>query len=123
METVTLERYADVPLTFNGELIADVTSKEDGVDQWEEIRVWRTDSERTPWIVQWLTFDLDRVVDEPLTLHTYRCKHPLDVRARLKRRDTRDRTRFYLTELSYDALEEAVENDDRLSKLLAETVT
>jgi hypothetical protein len=123
MEPVTLERYADVPLHFTGELIADVTTHEDGIDQWEEIRVWRTDSDRTPWIVQWLTYDLDRVVDEPFTLHTWRCKHPLDVRSRLKRRDPRNRKRWYLTELSYDALEEAVENDERLNQLLVETVT
>lgn len=121
MESVTLDRHADVPITFNGELIADVTTQEDGVDQWEEIRVWRTDSERTPWIIQWLTFDLDRVVDEPLTLHTKRCKHPLDVRSRLKRKGRKGG--WYLTDLAYDALEEAVENDDRLAELLVETVT
>lgn len=121
MQQVILQRHADVPLRFTGELIAEVSSEEDGNDRWEEIRVWRTDSERVPWIVQ--RIGKSRLPGETDVIHTSRCKHPLDVRQRLKNQDQRDRRRWYLTDLSMQALEAAVAADDRLSELLIETVT
>lgn len=121
MHEVTLERHADVPLTFTGELIADVSSEDDGNDRWEEIRVWRTTSDRTPWVIQ--RVGKSRHPEEVDLVHVFRATDVLNVRQRLKRQDTRDKQRWFLTDLALDALEEAAENDPRLQSLLVETIT
>lgn len=121
MQPVTLQRHADVPLSFEGELIAEVSSEEDGNDRWEELRIWRTSSDRVPWVVQRIGKSTRR--DEVDVIHTFRCKSELMVRNKLKKQDSRQRDRWYMTDLSIQALETAAEADPRLRTVLVEQIT
>lgn len=118
---VTLPRHADVPLSFNGELIADVSSEEDGNDRWEELKIWRTDSERVPWVVQRVGKSV--LPGEVDVIRASRCKSELMVRNTLKKRDPRDKSRWYMTDLSMQALETAADADPRLRTVLVEQIT
>lgn len=41
---VRLRRAGNVDLVFQGVLLADETSREEGSQRWAEVRIWRTDS-------------------------------------------------------------------------------
>src|SRR3990167_5441496 len=121
MHEVELERHAQVPLIFTGELIAEVSTEPDGNDRWEEWRVWRLEpNSKVGWVVQRL--GKSRVPGEVDVIHTFKCKYPLDVRQRLHRQDPRDKQRWYMTDSAFETLELAARADDRLAFLLVERI-
>lgn len=51
-ETVVLERDGRGPLEFSGELIANVSTQQDGKRRWTEIDLWMVESESCLWVVR-----------------------------------------------------------------------
>lgn len=105
MPTFRLPRPATVDLVFDGELLADVSSKDDpGQTHWTEIRIYRTDS--------------GRYVGETVGLSALPHQRPritvrvVDTAAEVKQAlERRDPNRTYMTDLALDAIAEAAKND------------
>ena len=115
MALIRVPRHTDVPLEFDGELIAQSSSRADSSqDRWEEYRVWRLadPNSKVQWVVQHL--GKSAIPGEVDMIRVVKCKTGIDLRQALRRRDPADRDRFFMTESAYDAFEQAVAADDRL---------
>lgn len=111
----TIERHADVPLEFDGVLLADVSSRDGGRVRWSETRIYRTESGK------YVTETVGRssiARDRPIITVTV-CDTPGQVRDALYKDDD---GRRYLTNLDIDALNEAAELDPALSPSLPERI-
>jgi hypothetical protein len=125
MTIFRLDRHADLPLIFDGELIADVSTQEDGKRRrrWQEVRVYRTPGAVTSrWVVE-LT-GCSRVRDEVPLIWAVRCATPQAVRLALTTKDKRPgrEGRTYMSDACYQALDEAAAADPELQGALAEYV-
>lgn len=121
MQEYTIQRKSDVPLTFVGELIAEVSTEGDGNERWEETRVWRTDgATSTRWVVQ--RVGKSHRPGERDVPAVWKCKTPRDVRFALRRNDRSNPDRWYMTDSALEVLEEAATVDDRLSEAMVERI-
>lgn len=113
MQEFRIERQTDIPLIFDGDLLADLTSREeDHQERWQEIRIYRTSSGKyVTEIVGMSVLPTDRIFRTVKIGNT-----PNDVREALFRRRGERR---YLNDLSLDALEEAAENDPDMADLMS----
>lgn len=128
MTTYRLERVSAVDLVFEGELLAEVTTDEgsaaniarsrDGEDRWQEVRVYRTD--RDFWVVEHMGGS--RVPGETARIRATACRSVDDVRRAITFTDRDDRTRRYVTDLSFEAVSLASQADPRLADVLVEHV-
>lgn len=112
----TIERHADVPLEFEGELLANLSTREsDTQTHWTEMRVFKTTS--------------GKYVTETVGCTTVRGQHPLikvdvcedaqEVRVALTRTEN---GRKYLTDLALEAIEVAAAIDPALQGALTERI-
>lgn len=110
--TFRLIRPATVDLVFDGELLADVSSKDDpGQTHWTEIRIYRTDTGK--YVGE--TIGCSALPDQRARI-TIRVVDSADQVAKtLERsepvRDEPKKMRTYLTDLALDAITEAAKND------------
>jgi hypothetical protein len=118
MTTFTLTRPGDVDLVFDGELLADLTSR-DHPDQerWTEVRIYRTASGK--YVAEQVgksTVDGERdrgnvrVVDDASHL-------PGALKRKMRGKGTP-----YLTDLAFQALEEAGTKDEAIAETLTERI-
>ncbi len=109
MPTFRLNRPATVDLVFDGELLADVSSKDDP-DQthWTEIRIYRTDSGR--YVGE--TIGLSALPHQRPRITVRVVDSAAQVGEALQRSDP---NRTWLTDLALDAIAEAAKNDPAVS--------
>lgn len=115
MTAYQLARPGQVYLSFEGELLATVDSKDaDDQPRWTEIRIYRTDSGR------WVTEIIGRstIRGEKDRSKVTVCETPAEVRVSLRREDQIT----YLTNLALEALEVAAERDPRLLDAINEHI-
>lgn len=106
-----IERQTDIDLQFTGDKLADQTSKEPGSLRWQEVRIYKTDSNKyVTEVVGQTLIDGERIF-RTVTV----CDKPLDVREALFRWKN---GRKYLNDLTLDALEEAGESDQAIYDML-----
>lgn len=112
MQEFRIERQTDIPLIFDGDLLADMSSQEDGQDRWQEIRIYRTASGKyVTEVVGMSVLATDRIFRTVKIADTAN-----DVREALFRHRGERR---YLNDLSLEALEEAAEMDPNIADLMA----
>lgn len=121
MRRILVERHADVDLEFVGELIAFLSTEDDGGDRWEEWSVWRTDESST---VKWVVRRIGRshLEGETDVVHVFKCKDPIEFRRALRRQDQRDKSRWYMTDAALEVLEIAANTDPRLDEAAVERI-
>lgn len=106
MPTFRLARPATVDLVFDGELLADVNSKDDPEQtHWTEIRIYRTDSGK--YVCE--TIGRSALAHQKPRITVRVADSAAQVRDALQRGDPNDRV--YLTDLALDAIAEATKND------------
>lgn len=109
MPTFRLIRPATVDLVFNGELLADVSSKDDpGQTHWTEIRIYRTDSGK--YVAE--TIGCSAVPSQRSRIVVRVVDSAEQVAKALERGDPKDRV--YLTDLALDAIALAAKSDPAL---------
>jgi hypothetical protein len=115
MTTYRLQRLADVDLVFEGELLADESTYERGIQRWQEVRIYRTDSDR--WVVERTGKSIvPNEVDRP---NVTVCDTPADVRAAMTfQHKHKGQDRSYVTDVCYGAMQSAAEKDHRLDEAL-----
>lgn len=112
------EREGDVDLTFEGDVIADVSSEEPSKQFWTEHRIYKA-VKTGKYVVE--TVGKARS-GSPDRVSIIVADTPDAVREALKRRDTRRDSRPFLTVLAMDALEEAQEHDNAFGKVWEERI-
>lgn len=113
--TFRLPRHSDVDLCFDGDLLADVSTHEPGKQRWQEVRVYRTVSDR--WVVERVGRSTRRGEVDLSDVRV--CDTPAAVRLALS--DVDDGRR-YLTIISEEALNLAADADPDLADALVERV-
>lgn len=113
LETFSIQRTKDVPLVFDGYLLAEMSSYHDTNQRWSEVRIFKTDSNK------WVTEIVGRTtVPGEVVKRRVKVHHIIDsVRSGLERRD---RNGTYMTDLSFEALKIAAAQDPLLKTLLEE---
>lgn len=117
MKPYTLERVSNIDLKFNGEVLADASSYEEGDEVWQEIRIYKTDTDK--FVVE--NVRRSNRAATPEVHNAVACPTPSDVRSALQRQDP-VRKHFYFTNLAFDALSEAVENEPALAEAMEERI-
>lgn len=115
MKPFRLARTEDVPLVFEGQLLADVSSREPGVERWQEVRIYRTESSR--YVTEVVGRSIKEGERDFLTVKVH--DDPAEVRTGLYRK-TGGRT--FLPDLAFEALEIAAGIDPALSSSLVERI-
>lgn len=110
-----LHRHNDVDLVFDGDLLAEVSSHVPGMSRWSEVRIYSTSNG------QWVTEVVGRTthVGEVDRSHVAVHQDVNKVRFGLMRTDKGKR---YLTDMGYQALEEAAQADPHLAPALTERI-
>jgi hypothetical protein len=115
MTAYQLARPGQIYLSFEGELLAEVDSKDsDDQRRWTEIRIYRTDTDR--WVTEIIGRSLVRGEKDRTKVAV--CDTPAEVRVSLRREDQIS----YLTNLALEALEVAAEADARLLDAVTEHI-
>lgn len=117
MTTYHLERVSDVDLVFDGELLSE-TSTDEGGDRWTEVRVYRTVSDR--WVVE--RTGQSRLEGEVPLVRATACDTPADVRRAITSTHRDNPSRYYVTDVAYEAVRLAAEADPRLTEAIEERV-
>jgi|SRR5262245_61468841 len=99
-----IERNGTVPLEFDGQLLADVSSAEPDSPRWQEIRIYRSDQGRFITEVLGCT----RVRGERTIRNVEVFSRPEDVQRGVRRRKD---GREFVTELGHEALRIAAEHE------------
>lgn len=108
-------RMGDVPLAFDGDLLSERSSRRDGVSRWTEVRVYSTVTGL--WVTELVgRSTLPGQVDRRTVTV---CRTPTEVRAGLMRPGN---GAPYLTDLAFDALEDAIDKDPRLDAAAEERI-
>lgn len=107
MQEYRLRRVNDVELVFNGELLADVSSRERGSTRWTEIRIYRTDSHK--YVTEIVGKSTHPGEVDLITVKV--ASNPDDVKVTLRRKDQFE----YLTKTALEALEVAAQRDPAIS--------
>lgn len=115
-----LQRQAAVDLVFDGELLADESSDDGERDRWQEVRIYRTTTNR--WVVE--RTGRSRVPGEVDLPQVTVCRTPDEVRQALtfSHTTTDGQRRRYVTDIGYDALNQAADLDPELEDALVERV-
>lgn len=119
MTEYRVRRAGDVDLVFEGECLADVSSREPSSTRWSEVRIYRTDSNRyvTETVGRSVLVRPDGTPEDDF--FTVRVVDSADkVKSALKRRDEIE----YLTNLALEALEIAAETDKDIARSLVERI-
>jgi hypothetical protein len=119
-----LPRAGDVDLEFDGDLLADESTKGDSrgarhVDhsRWTEIRIYRLSS-GDGWVTESVGKSSRKgEVDRPRVAV---CRTPGEVQRTLRRRPDSDES--YMINAAVDALDEAAEHDERLRSVTVEEI-
>lgn len=116
MDEFRVERQTDIPLRFTGELLADLSSRDDpGQPRWQEIRIYRTNTGKyVTEVVGQTTVRSERVFRTVTVLD-----NAGDVRHALKRKKG---GREFLNDMAFEALEEAGKIDPAIGKSILEEV-
>jgi EXLDI family protein len=110
-----LERRGGFPVEFNGDLLADETSRQPGQPRWTEIRIYRTDTGR--YVVESVGKSAYKhEKDWPVVTV---CDDPGDVKRALQRDGNRGP---YLTNLAILALGNAGSRDPALGATLVDRI-
>lgn len=108
-----IERQTDIPLEFDGILLGETSSKDDapGKTRWQEIRIYRTTSNKyvTEVVAQTI------VADERIWRTVNVFDSPDKIRTGLRRRHN---GRWFLSDLALEALDLACEHDPALRATL-----
>jgi hypothetical protein len=103
--TVTLDRTDDLPLAFDGDLVAEASSHSPAKDRWTELRLYRL-ADRPGYVVE--SVGLSSVAGEVTIRSATVCDTVGAVIANLRKSDSsRGMRRSYLTELAWELLRSA----------------
>lgn len=125
MKPYRLQRAGAVDLAFEGECLADLSSRESGRPRWTEIRIYRTSTGK------YVTEVVGRSsVPSEVDRLNVRVVDTADGIAEALARKGNDRhtivpgdpNRSYLTELAIEAIEKAAESDEAIKATLVEEV-
>ena len=117
MQHYRLRRFGNVDLEFDGEIIAEDSSFEDGKNRWTEIRIYSTNTDR--WVTE--VKGCTNVKGEVTRLKATACATPEEV-VNSFRQWSNNRKLWYYTNIALDVLDSAAECDPRLLEALKETV-
>lgn len=113
---ISLTRRAAAPLTFEGELLAEVSSDDGAKDRFTVVAIFRRTDETEGWVLH--TRGVSRLSDELELSDAVTCVLAEDVVRALMKSDSSSGTRrYYMTELGLELLAEAAEVDERLAVL------
>lgn len=104
-----LQRTGNVDLVFDGELLAEQSTREDGAQRWAELRIWRTDTGK--YVTQRLGRSI--VPGEVDKIVTRIVNDPANIAEALMSRQG-DAT--FLSNFALDALAEAARKDPALDQ-------
>lgn len=110
-----VERNGNVALVFDGQLIADVSSRRtEAQQQWMEIRIYRTDTGK--WVTEMVGRSIIEGQRDRINVHVH---ETIDT---IPEGLMRKVATPYLTNLAVAALNDAAEHDHELRPLLAQHV-
>lgn len=112
----TLQRPGDVDLTFEGELLAEESSFEEGNDYWTEVRIYRTSTGR------YVAEQKGKSAKGEPDRGTVRVVAHADQLRKALMRHNKQRQVEYLTDLAFNALVDAAEKDPAIKATLTEEV-
>ncbi len=103
--TVTLHRTDDLPLSFDGRTVAEVTSAAPGKERWTELRLWQLDDDRG-YVVE--NVGISTVSGEVTLRSAHHCTTVGEVIAVLRKSDSsRGARRSYLPDMAWQLLKTA----------------
>ena len=111
---IRLRRNNDVDLEFEGELLAEQSSHQEGMSRWSEIRIYKSTTGK--YVVE--TCGRTTLPGEVDLVKVVVVDHPDEVRIALRRKSHIE----YLTHLALDTLEIAAEKDPGLAAALIERI-
>lgn len=102
----TLERTDDLPLAFDGAVVAESSSAAPGKDRWTELRLWELAGDSTGWVVE--VVGLSTLPGEVTKRSAHHCATVGDVVACLRKSDnSRGARRSYLPDIAWQLLKAA----------------
>lgn len=114
MQSFTIQRHNDVPLEFEGELLAAVTSERQGSTRWTEIRLYKSSTNR--YVVE--TIGMSKVPGDDIRRNVRVVDNAQDIKRALYRKDAI----AYLTHMALDLLTIAAEKDPAIAAALPERI-
>lgn len=113
--TFTIERHADVPLTFDGEVLASLSTHKPTATHWTELRIYKTESGK--YVTESIGCTTVHGQHPLITVHV--CDNAQAVRYALQQYDG---GRKYMTDLALEAIEMAARIEPALSDALTERI-
>ena len=103
--TVTLERTDDLPLAFDGAIVAEASSAAPGKERWTELRLWQL-ADKPGYVVE--VVGLSTVPGEVTKRSAHPCETVGAVIASLRKSDSsRGARRSYIPDIAWQLLREA----------------
>lgn len=116
MEPFRIERTGALDLEFEGELLADVSSRLDNAPRWTEVRIYRTSTGR--YVTEQIGLSVYASEKERRDVRVV--ESPDDLPKALERVSNDGRS--YLTKTVLDALDEAAERDPAIRGVTTERI-
>jgi hypothetical protein len=110
----TLARQNDVPLEFEGELLAEVTSERQGSTRWTELKLYRSNTKK--YVIE--TIGMSKVPGDDIRRNGRVADNAHDIKRALRRRDAV----AYLTHMALDLLSIAAQKDEAIAASLNERI-
>lgn len=116
MTPFTIERNDDLPLEFDGEILAEVSSRQgSGQGRWTEIRIYRTDTGR--YVTEMVACSDHPGESDRAHVQVFDAAD--EISRGLQRRDG---ARRYMTNIAQHAMREAARKDDAIADALVERI-
>lgn len=115
MPEYRLQRNGDIDLVFEGELLAERSTHEEGAQRWAELRIWRTDSGK--YVTQRL--GKTTIPGEVDKIHVRILLDPSKVAEALR---SKQGGAEFMSHLARHALDEAAEKDPALARCGVERI-
>lgn len=117
MTAFTVERTGDVPLAFEGDLLADRSSRVSGNTRWTEVRIYRTESGKFVTEMVGRSIRKGEVDRRTVVVHD----DTDTIRAAIMRPNP-DTGQSYMTRTAREALFDAAPHDHRIMAIVTERI-